>query len=155
MEHCSGYSLSYPQLQFQNPYLNIENPSGKLIVRNGRAAPLLCYYGEFKLRPTRGLTFHSPSGQRLLKEICSLRSLLDFSLQYCRFLDVRVLWSACRAEHPSGFSQSSVVVENVESSSSTIWAEKIWSLRFTSFAVACEWVPPTSMRQAKRSEASG
>ena len=111
MEHCSGYSLSYLKLQFQNPYLNIENPSGKLIVRNGRAAPLLCSYGEFKLRPTRGLTFHSPSVTDIEGYMLTAFAT-GLSLQYCRLMDVRVLWSACRAEHPSGFSQSSVVVEN-------------------------------------------
>ena len=106
MEHCSGYSLSYPQLQFQNPYLNIENPSGKLIVRNGRAAPLHCFLRGVQASTHKGSHLSLPFG------ITDIEGYYAHSLQYCRLMDVRVLWSACRAEHPSGFSQSSVVVEN-------------------------------------------
>ena len=56
--------------------VNIENSSGNwLSAKLGGRHPCSVSYGEFKLRPTRGLTFHSPSGQRILKDMGSLRSL--------------------------------------------------------------------------------
>lgn len=122
-------------------------------MRNGRAAPLHCFLRGVQASTHKGSHLSLPFGTTDIEGDMLTAFATGFSLQYCRFLDVRVLWSACRAEHPSGFSQNSVVVENDGFSSSTIWTEKIWSECFTSFAVACEWVPPTSMRQAKRSEA--
>ena len=123
--------------------VNIENSSPKLIVGEiGRAAPLHCFLRGVQASTHKGSHLSLPFGITDIEGYMLTTFATGFALQYCRLMDVRVLWSACRAEHPSGFSQSSVVVENDWFSSSTIWTEKIWSFRFTSFAVACEWGAP-------------